>query len=311
MAEKRKNDLVSLIEFATAWVIFRSLGILPRKWARLAGGSIALIGYHLLGRLRRTGIRNLELAFPELAANEREALLRESFRNLGRVLAETSKFPRDTKKSIEDIIDIDSANAFQKVCNDARDKGKSVLVVTGHLGNWELFAFAFGALFEPISFLARPLDNQRLERFTYEIRSKFGNRPLNKTNSIYSAIRTLRKGGVIGVLADVNAHPKEGVFVPFFGIPACTTAGVAAIAIRAKAVIVPGFCAWDDRKQRYITVFEHAIEPSQTGDMEADILSTTAAYTEALERLIRKYPGQWLWIHRRWKTRPPGAVPLY
>ncbi|QYO65687.1 lysophospholipid acyltransferase family protein [Leptolyngbya sp. 7M] len=311
MAEKRKNPLVGLIEFVIAWAIFRTLGLLPRSLARMVSGTIAAIVYRLLGRLRRTGRRNLELAFPELAADEREALLRESFQNLGRVLAETSKFPRHTKKSIQDIIDIDSANAFQKLCNDARDKGKSVLVVTGHLGNWELFAFAFGALFEPISFLARPLDNQRLESFTYEIRSKFGNRPLSKTNSIYSAIRILRKGGVIGVLADVNAHPKEGVFVPFFGIPACTTVGVAAIAIRANAVIVPGFCAWDDHRQRYITVFEPAIEPPQTGDMEADILSTTAAYTEALERLIRQYPGQWLWIHRRWKTRPPGDVPLY
>ena len=143
------------------------------------------------------------------------------------------------------------------------------------------------------------------------IRTRFGNRPINKTNSARLAIKILREGGILGMLADVNTHPKEGVFVPFFGVPACTTAGAALIALRADALIFPVFCIWDKEIGRYRFIHGRLIEPVRTGDRDRDVLETTAAYTAELERIYRQYPDQWMWIHKRWKTRPKGEKSLY
>jgi KDO2-lipid IV(A) lauroyltransferase len=113
------------------------------------------------------------------------------------------------------------------------------------------------------------------------------------------------------MLADVNAHPKEGVFVPFFGIPACTSAGPALLAMRANAVMIPIACVWIEAESRYRVIRGQIIEPANTGDRENDVLTTTAAFTREVEKMIQSFPEQWLWIHKRWKTRPPGEKELY
>jgi KDO2-lipid IV(A) lauroyltransferase len=188
---------------------------------------------------------------------------------------------------------------------------RGVLITTGHLGNWEMLVFGFAAIHEPISYLARPLDNPLIEEMTLRIRTRFGNRPINKTNSAMTAVKILREGGILGALSDVNAHPKEGVFVPFFGVDACTISGPALMAMRANAAIFPAFCIWDGNRKKYRFICGNVIEPARTGDRKADIVTTTAAYTKEIERLIGLYPDQWLWIHKRWKTRPPGEKGLY
>ena len=126
-----------------------------------------------------------------------------------------------------------------------------------------------------------------------------------------SVIEILRKGDILGILPDVNVHPKEGVFVPFFGVPACTTSGVAMLAHRTDAMIVPMYCAWDESKKRYKVGYGKIIEPVRSGNRQQDIIETTALYTAEIEKFIRAYPEQWLWIHKRWKTRPPGEESLY
>jgi KDO2-lipid IV(A) lauroyltransferase len=186
-----------------------------------------------------------------------------------------------------------------------------VLITTGHLGNWELLVMGFAALHEPISYLARPLDNPMIGDLTVRIRTRFGNTPINKTNSAMLAIKILREGGILGILSDVNAHPKEGVFVPFFGVPACTTSGAAMLAIRSNSWIFPTFCVWDKERKRYKFVHGELLEPVNTGDRKQDIIATTALYTAEIEKIIRQYPDQWMWIHKRWKTRPPGEKDLY
>jgi KDO2-lipid IV(A) lauroyltransferase len=115
----------------------------------------------------------------------------------------------------------------------------------------------------------------------------------------------------LGILADVNAHPKEGVFVPFFGVPACTSSGVAMLAIRTNAVIIPLAGVWDEKENKYLAIHGDAIEPVMSGDRHADVAATTAKFTAELEKMIRAYPDQWLWIHKRWKSRPPGEKELY
>ena len=126
-----------------------------------------------------------------------------------------------------------------------------------------------------------------------------------------SVIEILRKGDILGILPDVNVHPKEGVFVPFFGVPACPPSDVAMHAHRTDAMIVPMYCVWNEAERRYKVGYGKIIEPVRSGNRQQDIIETTALYTAEIEKFIRAYPEQWHWIHKRWKTRPPGEESLY
>ncbi len=185
-----------------------------------------------------------------------------------------------------------------------------MIFVTPHLGNWEILALATSAIFEPIAYLARPLDNPLLERYTSRVRSRFGNRPINKRDSVLEGLAILDGGGDLGLLADVNTLQRDGVFVPFFGHLACTTRSVAMLALRTNALIVPVCCVWDTNRYR-IVVGELVEAVRAASYAKKNIIDTTALYTAEIEKFIRAYPGQWIWIHRRWKTRPSGQPSLY
>ena len=309
MAKKSKPQI--WLEYGAVRTLLGFLGIMPRNAAVFVSTSVAKLGYHLLKKLRRVANTNLKIAFPDLTEFERRRLTRGTFINLGRVLGEMSQFPRATPKTLDRLVEFRFEPEVFAKYEKVKAEGRGVIIVSPHLGNWEMLVYAYSALREPISYLARALDNPLIEDLTVRLRTRFGNRPINKTNSAGPAIRILREGGILGILADVNAHPKEGVFVPFFGVPACTPSGAALLAIRTNAVIIPMCGVWDEQKQHYIAVHGDIIEPIRTGDRHRDIVETTAAFTAEVEKLIRAYPDQWLWIHKRWKTRPPGEESLY
>ena len=307
----KKGSGIVRIEYFAARTALAVLGVLPR-WTAVAIsiGILRMVPMVLTG-LRRIGLRNLEIAFPEKSVSERQKILRGTFTNLGRVLGELSQFHKFTKEQLADLIDFELDEESERLYERNKSEGRGVLITTGHLGNWEMLVLGFAALYEPISYLARPLDNPKIDEMLNRLRTRFGNRPINKTNSAMLAIKILREGGILGVLSDVNAHPKEGVFVPFFGVPACTLSGAAMLAIRSNALIFPTFCIWDKSVKRYKFVHGPLLEPANTGDRKQDIIATTAAYTSEIEKIIREYPDQWMWIHRRWKTRPPGEPDIY
>jgi KDO2-lipid IV(A) lauroyltransferase len=307
----RKSSSVIWIEYAAARFALGVLGILPRSSAIRVSIWIMLIVPRVMRSLERTGLRNLEIAFPEKSAADRRAILRGTFENLGRVLGELSQFGRFTRERLAKMIDFDLDDESRSLYDLNKTEGRGVLITTGHFGNWEMLVLGFAALYEPISYLARPLDNPRVDHMINERRTLFGNTPINKRNSARRAITILREGGILGVLADVNVQEREGVFVPFFGVPACTATGPALLAIRSNALIFPTFCVWDETANRYKFIHGKLITPASSGDCENDVLATTAAYTAEIERLIREYPDQWMWIHRRWKTRPLGEKELY
>lgn len=309
MAKKSSTQI--WFEYTAVRAVLGFLRILPRKKAIWLGISVGRLTFHLLGRLRRVGLRNLELAFPERSETERTQILKAAFRNLGRVMATVSQFGNLSAANMTDLIEYDPDPEFASQYEKTKTDGRGRIILGGHLGNWELQAFSYPVFFEPLSFLARRMDNPRIEEMILSIRTRLGNRQIDKTNSASQILRVLRGGGTVGVLADVNSHPKEGVFVPFFGIPACTASGIAMLALRAGAVIVPSFSVWNASKQKYLIVHDEIIEPANTGDRKRDIEETTALFVAATERIIRAYPEQWIWIHRRWKTRPPGEKELY
>ena len=276
--------------------------------------SIGRLAYRFAGGLRRVAHRNLEIAFPEKPVEERERIALASFENLGRVLGELAHFPKASSDELRDLIDLDfetNRSPELEAFEAEREKGRGTLLVGPHLGNWEMGVFAYSAFREPLVYLARPLDNPLIEDLTVSLRSRFGNRAINKNNSVAAAMKVLREGGILGVLPDVNVLHRDGVFVPFFGKLANTTSGVAMMAMRTGAMIVPMCCVWNEEKEKYRVFYGKFVESPNSGDRHGDVYEMTAAYTAELEKFIRAHPEQWLWIHKRWKSRPEGEPELY
>jgi Kdo2-lipid IVA lauroyltransferase/acyltransferase len=289
------------------WIVVHGVRLLPRQVARAVGAAIGAIAFRVLGRLRRVGLRNLELAFPEMTAADREATLRAEYRNLGLLLAEFCKMPGYTAPTASRFIRYEGLENYLA----ARDRGKGVLVLTGHLGAWELSSFYHSLMGMPMGMVIRRLDNSLVDALVNRIRCLHGNRVIHKDDFARGLIASMRAGETVGILMDTNMTPPQGVFVPFFGVLACTASGLARIAAKTGASVVPGFLLWEKAEQQYVLHFGKEVEVIRTGDPEQDAVANTASFTAAIERYIRQYPEQWLWLHRRWKTRPPGEEGIY
>ena len=193
----------------------------------------------------------------------------------------------------------------------ARDAGQGVLILTGHLGAWELSSFYHSLMGYPMSMVIRRLDNELVDHLVNDIRCQHGNKVLHKDDFARGLISAMRQGETVGILMDTNMTPPQGVFVDFFGTPACTASGMARVALKTGAAVLPGFLLWEESSQSYVLHFGQQLELIRSEDNEADIVANTALFTRVLEDYIRQYPGQWLWLHRRWKTRPEGQPPIY
>jgi Kdo2-lipid IVA lauroyltransferase/acyltransferase len=295
------------LEFVIAWLFIHMLGTLPRDLARAAGAAIAAIAYRLLSRLRRTGLQNLALAFPEMREAERIHMLRLEYRNLGWLLAEFCQMSGYTHAGASRFIRYEGLEHYLA----ARERGKGVLVLTGHLGAWELSSFFHSLAGYPMGMVIRRLDNPLVDRMVNRIRCQHGNRVLHKDDFARGLLAAMRTGETVGILMDTNMTPPQGLFVPFFGVEACTASGLARVALKTGAAVVPGFLLWEEAERQYVLRFYPELALARTGDAEADTADNTARFTAILEEVIRQYPSQWLWMHRRWKTRPPGEPPIY
>jgi len=250
---------------------------------------------------------NLQLAFPDWNEGQRRRVIRGMIRNLGWMAGEFSQFPKYTRERIEQIVVLDGMDNFLA----GERKGKGALILTGHMGAWELAPFAQARFGHPLHFLAREVENNRVNELVNSYRTLSGNKPIEKNQSARAVLRVLNEGGTVGILADQNTLPEEGVFVDFFGTPACTTTGIARMALHTGAAVIPGYIFWDATIDKYRLKFEAAVELTRTGNLDTDIGENTARFKKVIENFARQYPDQWLWIHKRWKTRPPGEKPLY
>ncbi len=294
------------LEYIAAWTGLKLLGILPRSAARFAGASFAYAAYLLRPSLRRAAMFNLQVAFPDWTDAQRKQAIRGMIRQVGWMAGEFSQFPKYTRDTIKDVVVVDGFENF----DNARRRGKGVLFLTGHMSAWELAPFAQALYGFPLHFLVRPIANRRVDALINGYRCRSGNQPIEKNRSARSILKILGEGGTIGVLSDHNTS-HENVFVNFFGVPAATTSGLARIALRTDSAVVPGFLSWDADIHKYRLRFEPAVELSRTQNEDADIVEDTARFTRVIEDYIRAHPDQWLWVHKRWKTRPPGEKPIY
>ncbi len=288
-------------EYAIAVTLVSTMRRLPLPMANAVGRGAAGLLDLLAPKLRRVARKNLSFAFPESNRAEQDRITNGVFQSIGRMLVALARFPDINKGNVADWI------AYEGLENyiGAKQKGRGVLVATAHLGNWELSAFAHALLTEPMNVMIRPLDNPLIDQLVERRRALSGNRLIDKRDAARSVLKALRNNEAVGILIDQNTSASEGVFVPFFGKPACANSGFVKLAQRSGAAVIPGFALWNEANGRYTLRFGPVIE--MTGDVVED---TTRIHT-ALEETIRKYPEQWMWIHRRWKTRPAGEPPLY
>jgi len=295
------------LEYAAAWATLKFFGWLPRPVSRWTAARFAAILFRLRPVWRRVAMFNLRLAFPEWSEAERNRVVGLMVRNLGWLMAEFARLPRTSRDSIERVMVQDGFENYLA----AERQGRGVLFLTGHLGAWELKPFAHALYHKPIYFLVRPIRNPRVDALVNRYRGLCGNRPIEKNESARIVLRVLRDGGTVGVLADQNTTPAEALFVDFFGLPAATTAGLARLARRTGAAVVPVHSYWDAPLKKYRLRYEPALQLARTADEEADVLAGTKLFNQTLEGFIRRFPDQWFWVHRRWKNRPPGEEPIY
>lgn len=295
------------IAYAVVWSVIKLAGALPRPLARALAEGLARMLFAIAPKLRKTAEFNLKLAFPQWTDAQRQATIRGMVGSLAWMAAEFARMPRYTRKNIEETIVLDGQENFL----EGQRHGKGVLFLTAHMGAWELSSYAHAVYGYPLRYMARPLDNARLDALVNRYRGLSGNVPIFKNESARVMLRILKEAGTIGILADQNTMREEGVFVDFFGVPACTTTGIARVALHTGAAVVPGYAVWDESLKKYRLRFEPPLELVRTGDAERDIVENTQRFAKVTEEIIRKYPEQWVWVHARWKTRPQGERPLY
>lgn len=295
------------LEYALVWFFLRVLGTMPRRLSRAVGIALGLAAYVLIGRLRRVGMRNLEIGFPTLPKEESVRIIRQLFIGFGRHLAEFCMFPRYTAENASAVAVYDGFENY----GAARDAGRGVLLLTAHLGAWEIGSFVHSIFGHPIKIVVRRLDNARVDALVEHYRTLHGNQTFAKEDFARGLLAAMKAGETVGILMDTNMTPPQGVFVNFFGKLACTASGMARVALRSGAAVVPAFTIWDEKLKKYRVRFDPALQLVSTGDDDADAISNTALFNRVIEEYVTRYPEQWLWVHRRWKTRPAGEPPIY
>ncbi len=295
------------IEYALAWPFIKILSLLPRWLSRAVAIALAWLVYLLHLRLRRVGMRNLALAFPDQSRRQHARILRGEFTSLGRQLAEVCQFPRYTRENVSRVVVYDGFENYER----AFARGQGVLFLTAHFGGWELSAFVHSLHGHCMHVVVRPLDNAYLDRLITRYRCMHGNTTVSKDNFVRGLLAAMKAGEVVALPMDHNMPPPRCILVNFFGVPACTASGLARIALRTDAAVVPTFTIWDPVLRKYRLRFDPALTLIRSGDDEADIAANTQLFTKVIEDYVRRYPAQWLWVHRRWKTRPLGEPGLY
>ena len=302
-----KSRLQIDLEYLTARFLLFAFGLLPLRAALFLGSKLGRGFYCFSGRLRRTGNRNLELAFPEMRQSQRRILLHGCFESLGRLLGVFSHFATANPGTLRQMIDCEGLEHIEA----ARQSGRGVILFTGHVGAWELSSFALSLFGCPLSFLVRRIDNPKIEKLIEGRRTRLGNRTIDKRSAAREMLQILQTGGTLGILVDLNTLDREGTFVDFFDVAASTTFVLAKLALRTEAAVLPVFAPWDQDRRRFLLKVDQPLSFERTGNDAEDARRLTQLFTNVVEKYVRRYPDQWLWIHRRWKTRPPGEPEIY
>jgi Kdo2-lipid IVA lauroyltransferase/acyltransferase len=296
-------------EYAIFRLAFALFAALPLSVALRVGAWLGELFYLADVRDRKVALFNLGIAFPHKPLAERRRILRASCRNLGRLAAEFCHLPQLTATTIGELVTFGDRAAWEHAIERAERDG--AVILTGHFGNWELLAYAHGLLGHPITLVHRPMNNPVFDRAITEVRTASGTRVIKKKAAAKEALRALKQRSILVIPSDQNQTAGYGVFVDFFGKPACTTPGAARLAMLTGAPVFPVFLVREGEGGRHRIEIFPALELASTGDRDADIRANTQRCSAIIEEMIRRYPEQWIWFHKRWKTRPAGEPRLY
>jgi KDO2-lipid IV(A) lauroyltransferase len=301
--------LDSYLLYLIARLTLGGIRLMPRAAAIRMLDTLASIAYRLDAGHRRIAHTNLTIAFPELSDEEHDRIARRSFMNTARNLLEVSVMPSLTRNNIGQLAQYDPEFGLNHY-EAARVAGKGILFLTGHFSAWELLPAAHALHGHPLSFITRPLDNPRLEKYMVRIREHAGNKVISKRNSARHILAALKSGSDVGILMDQNTFLSEGAFADLFGLPAATTTSVALLALRTESPVIAGYLT-PRPDGRYTIKFLPPVDLTRTGDTNRDTIVNTQKFNLILEGIIREQPDTWLWGHMRWKYRPAGDPDLY
>jgi KDO2-lipid IV(A) lauroyltransferase len=296
-------------EYAALRTAIGALAALPLDVALRVGAAAATLVWALDVPHRRIGMRNLGIAFPEKPLGERRRILRAAFQNLGRMAAELAHLPRLSPERLRDMVRFDDEAWWAEAITWERSTG--VLVLSGHFGNWELLVYAHGMRGHPVHMVHRAIANPLVDRWLHALRAPAGTRMIRKSRGAPGVLQALRERALLVLPIDQNSTRGLGTFVDFFGVPASTNAGMARIALRTDAPVVPVFIVREGRTARHRVHVLPILEVERTGDAARDVQLNTQRFTRVFEEMVRRHPEQWLWMHKRWKTRPAGEPRLY
>lgn len=306
---RRHSPLRDWCEYGALRAVAFVLGALPMSIALCVGEAAAFVAWLTARPLRRIGMRNLAIAFPEKSIPERRRILRGSFLNLGRMAAEMVRFPRLTDAELRRMVRFTDEAWWQEAITAERDTGG--LILSGHFGNWELLVFAHGMRGHPVHLVHRAIANPLVDRWLEQVRSRAGTMLVRKRQAAGEVLRALHEHGLLVLPFDQNSTRGLGVFVDFFGLAASTNSGMARIALRSGAPVVPAFIVRQGRRAEHVVHVLPLMRVERTGDMAEDVRRATQAFSDVFEAMVRRYPEQWLWMHKRWKTRPAGEPRIY
>ena len=300
--------LIHWVIYLTVRAFVALVSVMPSSLAYGFCRFVALLVYWVDKKHHRVGMINLSIAYPDRDQSWKKRILRRSLQQIGDQVVELSRMSRLTSEKLAQRVRYEPGRGLENYLA-AKKRGQGVLYLTAHISVWELLPAAHALYGHPLSFVVRPLDNPFLERWATGLRSRCGNQVLPKTRSLRRVLKILKQGGEVGFLIDQNTHKREGVFVPFLGKVACTAAGLAALALKTSAPVVPGFIYPDGHPGHYSIRFYEPITAVETGDHEQDLAENTARFNAYVEQVIREFPHCWLWGHQRFRTQPDGSNP--
>lgn len=304
---KKRSHLQNKSEFIAVRSLLGAVGALPLETSMRFGKAVGRLIGSRFPKLQKTARRNLEIALPELSAREKERIILGTFESLGRHLGFVSHFKRFGHGDIHRLVEVVGKERF----DEEVAKGRGVIFFTGHFGSWEVFFLLSPAFGHPIHIPVRRIDNSLVEDYVDDLRTQFGSRTLDKKVAARQMFKLLKRGKVLGIMADLNVQEHEGTFVDFFGTSASTTTSIAKLALATNAAVMPAFAVWDEAKRKYVVHLDPPVEYEKTDNSEESVRKLTQDITGVVEKYVRKYPEQWLWIHKRWNTRPAGEKQLY
>ncbi len=304
-----KNPRVARWEYRLFHLLFSFFRWLPFFVSFRLGEGIGWLLYIVDFPHRRVGLKNLAFAFPEKSEAERRAILRESMRNLGRLIAEFCHLHTLTQENITERVRLANPDQWRSLVSQFRSTG--ALILTGHFGNWELLACAHAHYGLPVHIIHRRLRNPLIDDAIVQERERCGNKVIRKTTAGIEVFRAIKQKAIVVAAVDQNASGRMGVFVPFFSRLASTSSGLAGLALVSGVPVIPVVLVREQGSWRHRIEILPPVEPVRTGNQETNLRETTAKFTAVFEQFVRQYPDHWLWIHKRWKRRPDGEAPLY